>query len=168
MAKRNRRRNNRPGKGKAKPSKPRGNTYSQRDHLLKLLKLGTYTEYLQSPLWRSIRGRVLTRDQNTCRLCGQPAYQVHHNKYDERTMLGKNIDQLFAICRTCHEDIEFSDDGRKLRMSKVRRRAKEKAGGTNPVHENKDITKLSQRQEAQHLTRLKRVNSIPNVGGMGS
>ncbi|AMV20453.1 HNH endonuclease [Planctomyces sp. SH-PL14] len=77
-----------------------------------LLNLGgiTYDEYLALPLWRSIRERVLNRENRICRLCAAEATQVHHRTYDLATMLGDDISALVALCGTCHELIEFDGD----------------------------------------------------------
>lgn len=74
------------------------------------LGMANYAEYLASPLWESIRKRVLDRENRICRLCGEEASQVHHRSYSKATMLGDRIDRLVALCRECHRWIEFDGD----------------------------------------------------------
>lgn len=63
----------------------------------------TYAEYLASPLWRSIRGKILKAAKGKCHYCRGLAYQVHHERYTEGNLLGKTEDGLQATCKTCHE-----------------------------------------------------------------
>jgi hypothetical protein len=83
-----------------------------RDRLRDLKKLGfpDYATYLQSPLWKSIRQKVFTRDQHWCRVCENKAEQVHHTRYDLATLRGIDLSQLFSVCRDCHKTIEFDGD----------------------------------------------------------
>ena len=88
-----------------KPRKPhkRGFSYER-------LGFATYEAYLASDLWGNIRERVLARDVWTCRLCGTAAEVVHHQDYSLETMRGRDITQLFSLCRPCHHSIEFDGD----------------------------------------------------------
>lgn len=83
--------------------------------LLDLKSLGflSYELYLQSDLWRSIRRRVLERDQQKCCLCDEKAKQVHHKRYDLATLKGNDLSQLFSLCRDCHRTIEFDENDKK-------------------------------------------------------
>lgn len=78
----------------------------------KQLGFATYQDYLNSPLWKGIRARVLIRDGNKCRLCQRNAEQVHHRAYDYATMSGCCIDRLISICESCHHDIEFTKENK--------------------------------------------------------
>lgn len=63
---------------------------------------GKYRNYLRSDEWKRIRTNVLTRDQNTCRICKEsPATEVHHLHYDN--LFNEPLEDLIAICRACHE-----------------------------------------------------------------
>lgn len=94
--------------------------YDARDHLIRKMGFPTYRKYTDSPLWASIRRRVLARS-NGCILCGRPAVQVHHLRYTLDVLKGKDDSQLVAICRGCHRSIEFRErDGVKLSPRQVR------------------------------------------------
>lgn len=88
--------------------------YSARDRRLRLLGFASYQQYLQSDLWKSIRGRVLAK-QPECRICRlRKATEIHHRSYKTEYLTGEKTSQLIPICRSCHESIEFSVDGNKL------------------------------------------------------
>lgn len=86
-----------------------------------------YQVYLESDLWQQIRLRVLIRDNYTCRLCGEHANQVHHSNYKPKTLIGRHIDALYAICQFCHKEVEFYPDGTKRTLKQMRKRMKELA-----------------------------------------
>lgn len=62
-------------------------------------------EYLMSDDWRRKRYIVLKRDNWRCVYCGQPATQVHHNKYLRRNIGKEPIKWLVSVCKPCHESI---------------------------------------------------------------
>lgn len=82
-----------------------------------------YEIYLQSPLWKEIRLRILERDKYICRDCGKKANQVHHLSYAHDVMAGKDDSKLISICRACH-DVYHPD--------KIRRRRKTSASVEQP------------------------------------
>lgn len=86
--------------------------YQRRNGRLKELGYRTYAEYLESDDWRRIRDGVLSRFPVCC-ACDNPSSQVHHLNYSYPVLLGYKPDYLFAICRGCHEAIEF--DGKEKR-----------------------------------------------------
>jgi hypothetical protein len=89
--------------------------YGQRNALLKKLGIGpTYADYLASPLWAGIRRRVMGRDKGLCQICAKKASSVHHQRYRKANLLGLTLAHMFAICRECHELIEFDGEGQKL------------------------------------------------------
>ncbi len=94
--------------------------YKIRDATLKKMGYPFYKQYLKSPLWQSIRGRVLARDHNKCRICGSIADHVHHQKYNRATLRGSNIRELLSLCSFCHKGFEFDDGGKKCDALKVR------------------------------------------------
>src|SRR4051794_29244035 len=81
--------------------------YSTRDTTLRLMGYESYTAYLLSPLWRSIRRVVFKLKGVQCSLCSRPARQVHHINYSEATLRGEDLSGLAPICRRCHLKIEF-------------------------------------------------------------
>lgn len=72
-----------------------------------------YSDYLKSDLWCRIRTRVLERDKRRCRLCGCKASQAHHLSYHIDVLVGDNLKPLMTMCRQCHKEIEFGEDGTK-------------------------------------------------------
>lgn len=83
-------------------------------------------DYLQSEKWRSIRRRVLDRDE-LCRMCGSVATTVHHLSYSPRVLDGLDDAQLVSLCADCHRHIEF-DGERKLTLSEANARLKQGSG----------------------------------------
>lgn len=75
-------------------------------------KRPSYREYLASDLWKTIRARVLKRDNETC-CCGNRATQVHHREYSPAVMTGHNDAMLVSLCKPCHDWITYRPDGGK-------------------------------------------------------
>lgn len=77
--------------------------------LKSLIKLNynTYTDYLNSNLWKEIKTGFLTKNPLCC-LCGKLATQVHHENYSIEVLEGKDNNKLHALCRNCHFKIEFN------------------------------------------------------------
>lgn len=64
----------------------------------------SYAEYLASPLWRSIRQRVYAAKGRVCVSCDMDeADEIHHDRYDRDTLMGKTLKHLRPLCRHCHE-----------------------------------------------------------------
>jgi hypothetical protein len=100
-------------------------SYAKRDNKIRLLGLGSnYREYLASDLWKSIRKRVMERDKGTCRICFEAASQVHHSAYTKAGLTGTAITGLYAVCRGCHEFIEFEQNGDKVGIGRVKQRVR--------------------------------------------
>lgn len=87
-----------------------------RASILKSIGFSSYRAYLNSELWATIRGRVLSASPN-CRMCGGEARCVHHRSYDRDTLRGERDSSLTPLCLRCHEKIEFKGDGGKRRTS---------------------------------------------------
>ena len=88
-----------------------GNQYRSRDYLLKKMGFKSYAAYLQSPLWKKIRTKVLERDKYECYCCLERADQVHHSIYDIHQLSGGSLKGLFSLCSFCHRKIEFDEKG---------------------------------------------------------
>jgi hypothetical protein len=91
----------------------RMNTYAARESKLKELGYSTYSEYLASPLWASIRRSAFTLHGRICSICGEAAAVIHHIHYGWSTLLGWNLKCLVPVCQGCHWQIEFTPDGEK-------------------------------------------------------
>lgn len=100
---------------------PETSVYEARNQVLKSLGFASYEAYLESPLWKKIRKKVMKRDRNTCQMCYGHATEVHHIQYDRDTLTGKSCRYLIAYCRDCHEALELKD-GVKLSGEAVRKR----------------------------------------------
>ena len=74
---------------------------------LRTLGFRSYRAYLDSPLWASIRERVMAKTEGKCVRCWYTASQVHHYAYTEENLRGEDLVGLEAICRDCH-DVEHS------------------------------------------------------------
>jgi hypothetical protein len=99
---------------KGKPPK-RKRPYQPRSfkRCLKHLGFQSYQEYLQSDLWKSIRERVLVRDNRICKACNAQANTVHHLIYNFKVLSGEFDDALVALCIDCHKRIEFDRNDKK-------------------------------------------------------
>lgn len=66
-------------------------------------KKSWYKEYLNSSLWKTIRERVMDRDDWKCCDCGAKAQQVHHMSYAPDVMAGEDDSKLVSLCEPCHK-----------------------------------------------------------------
>ncbi|REK24786.1 MAG: hypothetical protein DWQ41_13225 [Planctomycetota bacterium] len=101
-----------------KAAKRRGyNSYERRDGTLRTwFSITSYPEYLQSELWKTIRGKVFATKGVTCHCCRKRrATSVHHQEYDYKTLAGESLDHLYPICESCHKRIERNSDGSKVK-----------------------------------------------------
>lgn len=126
----------------------------------------SYSEYLQSDLWKSIRNKVLNAAKFKCCMCHQTATQVHHRSYNRENLLGINLKGLVALCGRCHYAIEFTDGkkndlGKANRKLKVvlreRRKIKKKARIKShpPQQPPRRMTNLTPQQKAKKLAKRK-------------
>jgi HNH endonuclease len=88
-----------------------------RDHLT--IRQITHREYLQSPLWRSIRLKAIEHYGEICGKCGGYGNDVHHLTYD-RVGGEELLEDLQVLCRDCHEAIHAME--RATRSQKTKRR----------------------------------------------
>ena len=65
-----------------------------------------YPAYRRSPLWASIRAKVLADAEHRCCGCNANATQVHHRDYRPRVLSGDDLTPLVPICVNCHDKIE--------------------------------------------------------------
>lgn len=94
--------------------------YQKRNKKIRDLGFSSYAEYLASPLWASIRGRVLRRDKHKCQVCGDKATQVHHRSYTVAALRGTCLKAMKAVCRSCHELAEW-EGSRKTHLMEANR-----------------------------------------------
>lgn len=87
--------------------------YGVREASVRALGFLTYGDYLASRLWNDVRNCFLREMGWECQLCGDEATQVHHQWYGVEDLMGTRFDFLVAVCRTCHEKVEFTTEGKK-------------------------------------------------------
>lgn len=75
----------------------------ERKDALQRLGFDDYRQYLNSPLWHSIRLRVYARDKHRCVRCRKPAAHIHHTHYGYEALTGKRIEGMQAVCAGCHK-----------------------------------------------------------------
>lgn len=93
-----------------------GRDYLSRWINLRALGFKTYKEYLRSDLWKQVRAEVFAAKGRSCYLCGEPATELHHNRYHRNDLTGKKLKHIHPICRGCHEGIEFGPNGGKREL----------------------------------------------------
>jgi hypothetical protein len=78
--------------------------YRQRLRALRALGFYGYQAYLESPLWKAIRSRVLRAARRACCGCGAAGCaQVHHESYSQAVLAGEDDSKLHVVCKDCHE-----------------------------------------------------------------
>ena len=63
-------------------------------------------KYRGSNEWKALRNKILTKNHNTCKMCGikKKGLQVHHAL--ERKSYGcENENDLFPLCSACHKEV---------------------------------------------------------------
>jgi hypothetical protein len=93
--------------------------YWQRNQLLWTLGFDSYGDYLASELWWSIRMAVWRRDGGKCRLCGERGEEAHHLDYSLEILRGQRNDLIVMLCGTCHQKVEFREDGTKRSVTQA-------------------------------------------------
>ena len=91
------------------------NIYEDRQTIIESLGFVTYNDYLQSDLWKDIRTKRLRKDGHKCKICKNPATQVHHIDYTIKNLSGGLID-LRSICAACHYAVEFYPNGKRRNL----------------------------------------------------
>lgn len=64
-----------------------------------------HKQYLQTVEWKFTRKKCLRRDYYTCRICGAPAWQVHHLNYEyakDNPNKKKELNYCISLCCNCH------------------------------------------------------------------
>lgn len=99
--------------------------YAIRNQALREMGYANYQAYLDSPLWLTIRMRIMARDTGWCRCCKRrAAISVHHITYDKPVMLGNDDTQLIAICAGCHKRAEFNGEKKLTSTTEIFRRTR--------------------------------------------
>lgn len=83
------------------------------DAISRELGFRDYAHYLSSTIWKTIRRRILDRDNRTCVKCDGKASLVHHKTYSVAVLRGESDDQLVSLCEGCHVVIHTNEDGSK-------------------------------------------------------
>ena len=100
------------------------NEYNARDSRLRRMGFASYYDYLDSPLWRSIRQEVFAKHKGVCYACKSRAQVIHHRNYRQEVLAGKdlNAEDVVPVCRLCHRIAEVLDSGDKLCIEDANRR----------------------------------------------
>jgi hypothetical protein len=68
------------------------------------LKSLPYQEFLRTYYWRAVRREVLKSCRFKCRECRKRwATEVHHRRYENHGYEHLHLNDLNAVCRSCHE-----------------------------------------------------------------
>lgn len=63
-------------------------------------------DYLTHPIYRAIRAVAWKRTQGRCEQCGQPATEVHHQRYPQPWGVFDTPGNLQPVCHACHGQLE--------------------------------------------------------------
>lgn len=99
----------------------RESPYRVRNRRLRNIGYGSYVDFLNSPEWEKIRGKVLRHFKHRCWRCGGKATQIHHSRYNPGSLNGNNVAAMIPLCRPCHEFAEF-DGPRKCSLDEANAR----------------------------------------------
>lgn len=135
------------------PHKDRG--IGVRDRAIASLGYASYTQYLSSVHWLTIRESVLDQYPD-CRCCGRRADVVHHDRYDYLTMSGRSTKFLVSLCHECHEEVEFLPDGTKADTRTARKRLHDLAARLGSSYSSVSPPPIPFPLPAQVLTRQER------------
>lgn len=104
--------------------RPASYEYEKRDGILMTMGFWSYRRYLRSDLWASIKAAKMDSAGWKCELCGESAQCIHHTSYSKKTLTGKNLRGMLAICRACHYHVEHDENGRKLCLIESREKSR--------------------------------------------
>lgn len=101
----------------------------------------SYAKYLETPVWKEIRRKVLTLKGKKCEKCGTTTnLNVHHTVYSKKVLAGKTLRGLRVVCRQHHEEIHaLVKTGLSLRKA------------TNQVLDKDKIIKISEKAKLKKL-----------------
>jgi len=75
---------------------------------IEIMGFESYEEYLDSPLWHNIRGKIKKRFKNKCQACGsKKKLNVHHTKYGYKILYGDSFKGLYLLCQNCHKEVHL-------------------------------------------------------------
>lgn len=132
--------------------------YQLRNAILSDLGFFSYQAYLLSKQWQNIRKKSLEKFDGKCFICSQKATEVHHSDYTIGNLSGKTIEDLWPVCRTCHERLEFDINGNRRNLDDVVRDLKWYIKRKSSVNKgycckcNKKIKKLKNRNQKYCIT----------------
>ena len=67
-----------------------------------------YADFLQSMEWKAVRNEYI-KTHSKCFMCGRPASEVHHFKYERGELGYLNTKNLVSLCRSCHREVHLFD-----------------------------------------------------------
>lgn len=97
-----------------------------RERSLRALGFRDYGVYLDSGLWKGIRGRRFKqKGGRKCSFCPRRAEELHHNDYSLPVMSGRNLKPLLPVCSECHCQGSRSAEGWILRPKVATKKMRE-------------------------------------------
>lgn len=65
-----------------------------------------YEAFLLTPYWRSVRKKILDRDNHRCQMCGsENLLHVHHVTYIHHFSEMDHLEDLITLCKKCHKEV---------------------------------------------------------------
>ena len=126
-------------------------------------KQAIHRQYLQSPLWRSVRKNALIQFGEICAKCGGYGTDVHHLTY-ERVGGNELIEDLQVLCRDCHEALHTIERSTQRSNSKQKIGKKRKGATIGEI-----ISHLNKKQkeiiEKKFLCPLFSILNAPTIDG---
>lgn len=106
--------------------------YEKRNAILKELGYNSYSEYLNSELWKNIRSEIL-KTRWSCEICGDKSTVLHHKAYNKMTLIGKANFNILSLCNSCHFKVEFTDN-KKLTLQQSNKKERKKSKDIKPTN----------------------------------
>jgi len=106
-----------------------------------------YCDYLKSAKWKSIRQKIIKRDDSTCTSCGIRAskdfqinnFEIHHINYKHIFKEEENLESLRLVCKNCHQKI-----------TKAQQRGRKKANLKKGITVSIDMSVFRENFESLH------------------
>jgi len=140
--------------------------YLERDRILLRLGFVSYSKYLNSDLWKSIRLRAFAQHGGSCKMCGELTSTLHHTNYGYEVLSGKTLKGLVPLCSVCHYAIEFAGKTKRSLCEANNKLALWISKGTSPVKKgrkkkhNKSIINTVLKDGAKHSLKCFRCGRV--------
>lgn len=126
---------------------------------LKAMGFDSYSDYLKSTLWLSIRARAMRARGPLCQRCFKAdATEVHHANYRRAVLEGKAIGKLWPVCRACHDAMHYPGATLGQANAMIPELAQQKCARSK---------RRKGKGRAAKLQRIKRLGCNPRAFGLG-